>query len=494
MDAIMNNKKSFAKLGLRIIVIYTTIIGYISYLLITTTINNNVDYSNLIFGLSWLGVALGVYIVITWYKLTGNVFSLYIIFMVFFFLFNYGQPLMWAFGIHQTHEIGETTLYTMGVPTSAEIVNAQALTLVSILMFHFGAVFCHKPRKKVKKNSESNIGTLNNNTLESIYYTCLIASYIVIPITFYNAVYKLIISQLYGYSAYYYGEDVVGKVVVFNLIEHMFFPCLVGLLIGSMYRKNVKISVYFIFAVYLLISVLSGDRGSWLYKLIILMWMSHTFYKTINFKTITTYSVTSIIGLYLLDAIVSIRNTGISLENIVNSISLKNSSIISGIFEMGASMRPTIVLVKYGTDIWPYGNTYINALLGFITSRIFPILGRPFEPISDWFSQGYLDISYGAGFNIVAEALLNYGPMGAPIFMILLGYLLVSLTYLDKNINLKRQSLRIFFAISTMSIFIHVVRNHFHWLVKTWFYGVVILIILILIMREYINKKKRPVL
>lgn len=91
-----------------------------------------------------------------------------------------------------------------------------------------------------------------------------------------------------------------------------------------------------------------------------------------------------------------------------------------------------------------YSNTYMNVLLGIVTSRTMNIIGRPWAPLNDWFSQTYLGISYGAGFSIRAEALINYGPLIAPLFMIFLGFAILSLTYIDKNIDIDRKPLKVF--------------------------------------------------
>lgn len=485
------SKKNNNQIGLKFAVVLISILSYIAYLMILFNTNNSGDYSNYIVILSWIGIAIGVYVVISWYKLTGNLFSLYTIFMLFFFLFNYGQPLMWAFGIHQSREIGQVGLYTLGAPNSAEIISSQSIILVSIVLFHFGAIYSYKG--KFKGSTTQNIAQVSNLKSQisriAIYKTSFYLSLISIPITFYNVIYKLFISQTYGYRSFYYNDEVVTSIVAFNLIDNLFFPCLVGLLIGSNYKKNNRVFVYTIFFLYVILSILSGDRGNWVIKLIILIWMNHTYYRKINSRKFMKYILVGTLGVQILDAVVSVRNIGINLNNIIQSFSFNESAIISAIFEMGGSMRPTVVLMKYGWDIWPYGNTYVNAALGIITSRTMTIIGRPWAPLSDWFSQTYLGIPYGAGFSIVAEALINFGPLVAPLFMIVLGFMISSLTYLDRRNSISNNPMKIFFSITTMSFLVGVIRNHFLWITKSWFYGVVVFMVLIILVREYIKSK-----
>lgn len=488
MTEIHDSRKKKA-LAIYILIFVVSIISYLMFLVFNYYFNSNFRYDFTIYILSWVGIFVGLYVFYSWYKITGKVFSLYSIFMLFFFLFNYGQPIMWALGIHLPNEIGESNLYSLGQASTSSIVYTQILTLVSIIMFHLGAVFCYKP-KLYKRNVNYGISSdeFRQITSKSIYYTCLFVSLAVIPVTLYNAIVNLNYAQEYGYQALYYGDNRPGN-SVFRLLQYLFFPSLVGLLLGSHYRPFIKNTVYLIFSLYLLLNLLSGDRGSWIYYLILLIFMSHTFYKKINVRRMVFYGFIGFLFLYLVNIIVSIRNIGITFENIIESINMENMPIVSAIFEMGSSMKPAIVLVQYGWDIFPYGNSYFNSILGVISTKIFTIFNIPFETLSSWFSQEYLGISYGAGFSIIAESLVNFGPILTPLFMIIMGYIISSLTFLDNEAKYKSNLLRVFFAISTMSSFLTLLRNHSHFTLKSWFYGVLFLFVLILLMREYMKRK-----
>lgn len=478
-------KRSISKESMYFTIFLISIISYIGFLVFNYHFNMSAKHDDaVIVVLSWLGIFIGIYVVLSWYKLTGELLSLYTIFMTFFFLFNYGQPLMWAFGIHQADEIGQGYLYLLGKATSGTIIYTQMLILISIIMFHLGSVFCYKP----KKNNGSISLTENKLYRKSIFYTTFLLSIIVIPVTFYNSIENLIYAKAHSYHALYYGEDTPGNSLL-GIIQFLFFPCLVGFLVGSNYHRKIKLFVYIIFTFYLIINLLYGDRGSWIYYLLILIFMSHAFYKKLRWKKMFTYLLGGIMFLYFVDAIVTLRNTGISVGNVLEALSLKNSPIVSAIFEMGGSMQPTLVLIQYGWDIWPYGNTYLNSILGLVSSKIFSLFNVPFETVSVWFSQKYLGISYGAAFSIVAEPLINYGPIITPLFMVLMGYIITSLTYLDKYVNIDKHPLRVFFCVSTMSAFLPIVRNHSHYVLKYWFFGVLIYCILIYFMNGFLKKR-----
>lgn len=486
MQSLYGKTRKFSvNIEVGLVTLFLTVIAYLSYLLIFP-LNSSINVSDsIVFIMSWLGIFLAIYILITWKKLTGLYFSLYTIFMLFFFMFNFGQSMMWAFGIHIPSEIGSNPLPGgLGVPTNADIVNGQMFTLISALMFHFGAIICYKPTKFKSKNERSGIN--KPKTQKAIFIVSIIIGSVAIPITIISAFDSLHLALTSGYKALYYSDYAENKSSIVTLINMFFFPSLVGLLIGSSYNKKVLSIVYFIFALYLIVNLLAGDRGSWIYKIVILVWLIHVCYKPINFRKMTKYIVVSIIGLYVVEAIVSVRNVGLSsitLEEFIDAFSFENSPLISTMFEMGGSMSVVITLLMYGWDIWPYTNTYMLAILGMVTNEIIYAFDVPFSLISSWYSQEYLGISWGAGFSIVAEALLNSNPYIAPFIMMVLGYIISTMIYTDKNMNYKERPLLFFFMASSLHAFLPVTRGFFHLLLKDWFYGVVLYVVLIIIMR-----------
>ncbi|MFP3888202.1 O-antigen polysaccharide polymerase Wzy, partial [Priestia filamentosa] len=333
-------------------------------------------------------------------------------------------------------------------------------------------------------------------TLKSIFIICIFIGVIVIPSELYSCYQDFQIARTHGYSALYYSEYAATDATILGLLKRMFFPCLVGLLIGSKFNKKVQWVVYGIFSMYLLLNLLSGDRGSWLYKIIILIWLSHTCYKPINFRKLIKYTFFSVIFLHIVDAIVSIRDTGlgdINMKIVTQAFSLGESPIVSAIFEMGGSMKPTIVLQNSGWEEWPYTNTYLLAILGMVTNKLIYVLNLPFELVSTWFSQDYLGIGWGAGFSIIAEALLNGGPFFAPMILIIIGYIVTSTLYIDKVHNYKQNPLKFLFVTSTLHFFIPMTRNELHIQLKNWFYGVIVLILLIIMFKNLFFKVKRNI-
>jgi hypothetical protein len=111
------------------------------------------------------------------------------------------------------------------------------------------------------------------------------------------------------------------------ILEIFFFPALVGMLIGSEYKKSVKYFVYTTFSIYTLLNLSCGDRGSWLYKLIVLVWLSYKNNKSINVKKLLFFSSVGLGFLYIVYAIVDLRNKQITLSNIMITTQKANNNL-----------------------------------------------------------------------------------------------------------------------------------------------------------------------
>lgn len=445
-----------------------------------------------IFLLSWSGISTFVYIMYTWFKITGQLFTPYIIFMLFFFLFNYGQPFMWAFGIHMPNEIGVAPIYPgHGVATDLDIVKTQIYVLMCAWMLHFGALLAVRNKKREISNGQPSPlleEVIDYKTLNLIFKVSLLFAAFSVPITLWANFEDLRVAMTYGYRALYFSEHARRGASLVTFFSYWFFPSLLGLLIGSKFGKKTSTIVFFIMVIFILLNVAAGNRHPWIYKVVILFWIKHIVHKPIKKRAAIKYALIAVVSVYFLDVVVSLRNIGINIEAIIDSLSLSNSSVTKVIFEMGASMNPTLYIQKYGAEFWQYGNTYLLALGGLITNRFLDLFGIPYGIISRHFGA-YLGISWGPGFSIVAEPLMNFGPIFAPLFMIVKGFLLSLIFYVDKDIAYLNKPLKLLFVAASLDALTRLNRDSVHVPVKNWFYGVVLFCLLIYLLRSLIIKK-----
>lgn len=454
MNRILINKNQIICLSISVFSIF------IYYIMLIGINNMYVFGYNWIYLSSVIGVISYIYILISWRYITGNLISLYSLFITFFYLFNFGQCILWAFNIHLQGEIGSRGLYyTNKIPSNEDILLTQCIVIISSIMIHLGSFlqFSYNNNKDRVKKKSINSFRLN----KSIFKFCLFISPIVlisVGITQFNNYQN---AQAFGYTALYYGEGLSESGTIFKILSRLFFPVLVGLLVGSNYNKNVVRIVYILFALNALISILIGDRGSWIYSLLILIIAHHYFYKKIKLKNSIVFITLAVFLSYISVAIVKVRNEGVSLGKIIQVLSdIEINPIISSVFTMGNTMGITTVLVKDGWDIFPYGNTFFYGILTAPSSRMIDILNLDYKPLGGWFSQTYLGISNGAGFSIVAEILLNFGPILLPIFMIIFGIVIGYITNFT-NLSTNDDTIKLIFCLITTSVVINISRNVF---------------------------------
>ena len=351
--------------------------------------------------LSWMGIILYIYIIFSWYKLYGKIFDLYTIMITFFMLFNYGQCFLWAFGINTDTEIGKANPLGIGIATDKEIIISQLITLICIFMFHIGSCFGTKKNKEFDENKEK----INKI---SIYKISKMLAFLVIPATFIKLLKDILVSSQYGYGALYYGDNMNQNFVI-EMLYRLFFPCLFGLLIGSGFKKSIRRFVYVVFLIFMILSLLTGDRGAWAYSILIFGFLHNNCVKKFSVNFLAKCFILALIFLNIVSAVVEVRKTGINIESVKEAIAGDGNPLISTISEMGGSMIIQTTLVKVGYDIYPYGNTYIFSILGMISDKFINFLGIPYINVSNWFSQEYLKLNnWGTGFSIVRRSFNKF--------------------------------------------------------------------------------------
>lgn len=429
--------------------------------------------STKIFIASWLGNTILILYLCFFYMLNKKVFTLFNILVAFMYLFNWGQCFMWSLGIHTDTEIGKTNLYSnYRIPTTAEILDAQFFTILMMLFFLSGSMISGVVQKR--KNIKQKIGyELEDNVL---YKISKFASFIIVPLTFARIFQTIFISYKWGYQALYYSDHSISDGLL-TQVEYLFFPVLIGLLLGSHYNKKIRRNVYCIFAAYAVLYLLAGERGNWLYKLAILIWLEHKYYKPINAKKFIKWSVMGVVGLYVVYVIVQLRSVAlseISMEDITEALSLMNFPLISAIFEMGGNMGIITILLIEGKGIWNGYNTYIAAILGMPATFWLKYFGIDFTFLENWFSQDFLNISWGSGFSFIGEAFINGGRNFAFIYMIILGFFIATITKVNEDKRHRGSMLSIAFKVTSCNAFASMMRGSCHLSFKQWFLGVLL--------------------
>lgn len=442
--------------------------------------NGIYNYKSFKYFLCILGFGVYVGIILLNYKITKKILTPFTITFTFLFLFNYGQCILWIFNIHPANSIGTTPILNYAYPSDIDIVKTQLVSLTSILLYGLTTLF-YNEHCKVPKCSDLDV--------KSIRIVSIVLGIISTICTFIILLNEIKISQVYGYNALYYGENMYHGSVIITIMSRFFLPCLFGIYLTNIDSKKNIYGVYFIFLVYIICSLLTGDRGNWVYALCFFVWLHHTFIKKINFKKAVMLILFAIFFLQFLYAIVYIRDSGISFKKIINALSITNNPIIIFINELGGSMKIQLYLLMSNYKIYPYGNSYFLGAIGMFSDRMVKLFISDYIILEEWFSQTHLNLNYGVGFSIVGEAILNYGPYFAPLVVMLMGLIINSIVN-NKKVLFSKNVKNILFCLCFSISFITMYRGSFAYsikmfLYKTVFYFTIIKITKILLLNYY---------
>jgi oligosaccharide repeat unit polymerase len=436
----------------------------------------------------WVGVGIIIFALFSWKRLTGKLFTPYTIFFIIMGIFNYGQFIMWAFGIHYKGELGTTNF--IRYMDNLTLLRIQMIVCVDFLAFHFGALLM---ANKVKSNKYSNKVKYDKELFYiSMRKVSLIIGIIATIAIFYNSIHNLRIASQYGYTAIYYGSDTYLNPII-KYISYMFFPSLLGTWIGFKYSKKAFYTICVVFIPYLLINLLAGDRGSWIYYILILCWCYLNYIKK---PKVTTVIKMLIIGLVLVmstSVLVKFREVGyssITAKDITDVVNDAAFVFIKPFFEMGQSARVLGIIIQDNLDqYWSFGNTYIAAFLSMILPRVKTWFGYPDFYLDNWMSQSYLQLTnYGVGFSITAEAYLNGGLLFSPIIMFFIGLFFCRLFYLDhEDLNNPR---KLFIVLSSLSSLVFIARGSFELYLRIWFFGTVVMLLIVEFVKSLISNRK----
>lgn len=443
------------------------------------------DYGIAIYIMSVFSWVVWVCGIILWKQETGKYFDLFTIFYSFAVLFNSGQCLMWAFGIHNDHEIGKYPVSHISIAYEY-VYKSQLLVLMCLIAFHCGALLFYK-RKSNTENREARRDSLRDDiNITVMKQVCRITLIISTICTYLYWISNIAITRTFGYGAYLYdsaASSSTNNIII--LLSYMFIPSIIGMLLSHNYDTSIMRFCYLIFGIYALLCTVAGYR-SWIYELVIIVWLHVTYYKKINTKRFLFYAVIGLAVVYLGTAISRIRGTGISINAVIEALTTGDNPLTSAFFELGGSMGPTAVILRDPNYHYPYGNSYLYSLVEMISTRFITFFNPDYIGLGGWYSSVYLCLNYGAGFSFVAEALTNYGIIGAPIWMVFLGAVITKLISFDENQATVLQS---FFKVSTCAALLPIVRNTMTSGMKRWFYSTLLIYALILLIGNIYHKK-----
>ena len=464
------------------------ILGSLLIVVVTLVLYNSLTYSD--FGMQVLGV-VGIvqfaYSIFSWKKVTGSALNPYMVFLFSAYVFTFGQSFLNVFG----KVTDDRALTEMFLPSS--IMPAQYLTLIFLNFFHIGGLLsCKKHNQQNAANSQITLFDEQNrcNQVKGIrkagrlFIIVSIIPYIVERVTIF---YIVLVS---GYGGIYEQQAKVGIFNIISILSQYFIPGVLCLLLVETSRRKK----------WFYIAILLAEIGFWLYTggrsngviiASVLLLYYHICVKPIRLKQAIIIGIAGFFFVSTLGIISETRSASKSdMSAIVSDNMGSSNAFYSALSEMGGSMYPMITTMTLVPDRYDYkyGSSYFYSLTSVIPNLGFWDLhpAMKYGNMNDWL-QDAMDLNYGPGFSIVAEAYINFGSLGF-LMMLVLGYCFG----LIFNINIRDKYNPLLLVLSFVFCFliIKTVRNSFLATVRSVFYYILpIYLIVVYMYKGRINRK-----
>ena len=357
-----------------------------------------------------------VWIQWSWYTLRGTLFEPYPLFMLSAGLFNGGQAILEVFGLNPAGIL-------KGRVSSEVVLEALYLVEIGMMALHFGALLA---LRKIRRTEEC-LDTTGRRRATRMAGWVLLGISVVPTIGLLNNSISVVLD--YGYMGLFRQQDTLSTS---QALSSFFRPGIVFLLAGSRKHRWIQVLCLFLAAAYAATYLFLGSRGSAVMGCIAVAWVFDRSIRRIPRPLIAALLVAALIVIPLVRVT---RGTSgrdrLSLSEQVEALNSLDDPVSSSISEMGHSL----VTVTHTLQLVPsvrgfdYGTSYLYAALVVV-----PNVGWDLHPsvvhglLGDWLIRtvdpGIAAGGGGLGFSFLAEAYLNFGWVGAPVWLGLMGFVL----------------------------------------------------------------------
>lgn len=363
----------------------------------------------------------------SWSALAGDLFDPYVLFMTAAFAFNAGLAFLEVFhlnkgGIFNGRFPQQTMLETL------------FLVAIGLTVFHFGAlVAAFRRSRKAAPSEATQKQERDSRSLRMVGWALIGVA--VIPTVLVLRQSTEVVSTS-GYSGLFQQGIQTGFGTWPQVLSAFLIPGSLFLIAGSKGKRSVILVASSIFLIYCAILFFLGQRGEAIMPILAYLWLFH---RSVHKVPKTAIAAIALLLIFVLIPVFAVFRdfTGeerYSLTGYVDAYTLVKTPAVAGLSEMGTSMQTvsyTIELVPK-TRGYDMGVSYYSAMLAVLPNlfwRVHPAMARSFPSV--WLVQTVAPNTAahggGLGYSFVAEAYLNFGWWGAPIFIGLLGFLFGSI-------------------------------------------------------------------
>lgn len=373
--------------------------------------------------LGGIGVFTLIYSLSTWIKLGNELLSPYSVFLGVLYIFSYGVPMLYAFGI-----VPEDDIVGYLDITYQQFYDSCSVSLIMLCFFHIGALSAHAKiirRKTNDANCETHI--LNDPRLlkrlnKAAWTVAIVSAYFYVS----HLIETITTSMLYGYGALYEKSDTTAGVLsgISGMLATMFIPSLICLFVANRNNTYYTRAITLIFIAIIGAGFMTGARSGSVILLVLLLILYNSFIYKFTRKAYIFVFAVFLLLMPVLTYIAGSRS-GSDRTFDLSNVEFGDNAIVSAVAEMGGSQSCLIETMKFvpSTEPFRYGKSYIYSFATIVPNlgfwKVHPAVKE--AGLAKWLPNK-LGLTYGTGFSMFAEAYINFGYFGF-IMIYWLGYL-----------------------------------------------------------------------
>lgn len=400
---------------------------FVIIILITGYNYLEIDREFFVYSISVVIIVSFFYAIFSWRVLTGQIFDPYIIFLIAAMFFTGGQAIVEIFNIKPA-----SFLDVYNRVDANYVLSALFLASLGLLFFQAGGTLAALQGVKSIQKKSLMIGI---NDLKRQKYALRTVGWIMLFISIYPTIQQiqLITRAVFsgGYISYFQIDRGTGLDGLQRILSLFFVPGILFLLSGS----RGKIFPLFISAILMISHTLAqlfiGSRMLALIPLVAYGWLWDRLIRPLPRMVLLFSSI--IIFVFVFPSITVYRQTAgvIRLNNpslFWNAFFSISNPLIATITEMASTISTIAWTIELVPATRPYGlgSSYFYSFFGLVPNLFWDVHPVSTSQLSRWLSQkvtpDFAAIGGGWGYSFVAEAYFNFGWIGTPVIMLVMGY------------------------------------------------------------------------
>ena len=380
-----------------------------------------------VYSISLVIVVCFLYAIWSWAAITGRLFDPYVLFLVAAMLFTGGQAIIEIFNIRPAEVFD---IY--GKAQATTVLSALFLVSLGLLAFQSGGMVAALQRT----GNKAQLHVRSSGDPNRVRFVLRTAGWLLIMLSFFPAISQLRTTintvRAGAYWAVFQMNQGTGLEGSERVLSLFLVPGALFLLAGSKRKPfSLLVSALLVFS-YVTIQFFIGSRMLAAMPLLAFAWLWHRSVRPL--PPLLLLILAMVIG-FVVFPVVSIYRTIagdiriLSPSLVLHTFTSIGNPLVASITEMASTIYTVTGTLELVPSVRPFalGSSYYYALFSLVPNLFWRINPASANELARWFSwtvsPDYAALGGGWGYSFVAEAYLNFGWIGMPIVLMLIGYI-----------------------------------------------------------------------